>query len=152
MFTRRIPKDSQHILARADTFLHPPQNVVIHCTRSTVWRIQFYYTRQHACLQRVCALTVGVSRKWAGVDNVWEQEKPEARKMPVNRADSYMSGARFVRRRVDVPEILFALQFYFMAFGMVLVVIYGTSFNYLYSTGYSIFRSDSFAESSGTSA
>ena len=43
-------------------------------------------------------LTVCVTRKWAGVDSAWEQEKPEARKMPVNRADSHLSGARFVRR------------------------------------------------------
>ena len=35
---------------------------------------------------------------WAGVDNAWEQEKPEARKMLLNRADSHTSGARFVRR------------------------------------------------------
>jgi len=33
---------------------------------------------------------------WAGVDNAWEQKKLEARKMPVNRADSHTSGARFV--------------------------------------------------------
>jgi len=33
---------------------------------------------------------------WAGVDKVWEQEKPEARKMLVNRAESHTSGARFV--------------------------------------------------------
>jgi hypothetical protein len=33
---------------------------------------------------------------WAGVDNVWEQEKLEARKMLLNRADSHTSGARFV--------------------------------------------------------
>jgi len=30
------------------------------------------------------------------VDNAWEQEKPEARKMLVNRAESHTSGARFV--------------------------------------------------------
>jgi len=40
--------------------------------------------------------TVCVTRVWAGVDNVWEQEKPEARKMLVNRAESHTSGARFV--------------------------------------------------------
>jgi len=34
---------------------------------------------------------------WAGVDSVWEQEKIEARKMLLNRADSHTSGARFVR-------------------------------------------------------
>jgi hypothetical protein len=33
---------------------------------------------------------------WAGVDNAWEQEKPEARKMLVNAAESHTSGARFV--------------------------------------------------------
>jgi hypothetical protein len=42
--------------------------------------------------------TVCVTRKWAGVDNVWEQKKLEARKMLLNRADSHLSGARFVRR------------------------------------------------------
>jgi hypothetical protein len=31
------------------------------------------------------------------VDNAWEQEKLEARKMLLNRADSHTSGARFVR-------------------------------------------------------
>jgi hypothetical protein len=35
---------------------------------------------------------------WAGVDFVWEQEKPEARKMLENAAESHTSGARFVRR------------------------------------------------------
>jgi hypothetical protein len=39
------------------------------------------------------------------VDSVWEQEKLEARKMLVNRAESHTSGARFVRRRfVEVPH------------------------------------------------
>jgi hypothetical protein len=33
---------------------------------------------------------------WAGVDSVWEQEKPEARKMLENGAESHTSGARFV--------------------------------------------------------
>jgi hypothetical protein len=35
---------------------------------------------------------------WVGVDSAWEQdaERLEARKMPVNRADSHTSGARFV--------------------------------------------------------
>jgi hypothetical protein len=35
---------------------------------------------------------------WVGVDNAWEQEKLEARKMFVNRAESHTSGARFVTR------------------------------------------------------
>jgi hypothetical protein len=41
-------------------------------------------------------LTACVTCVWAGVDKVWEQEKPEARKMLVNRAESHTSGARFV--------------------------------------------------------
>jgi hypothetical protein len=35
---------------------------------------------------------------WAGVDNAWEQEKLEARKMLENAAESHTSGARFVGR------------------------------------------------------
>jgi len=35
---------------------------------------------------------------WVGVDNAWEQEKLEARKMLENGADSHTSGARFVGR------------------------------------------------------
>jgi hypothetical protein len=34
---------------------------------------------------------------WAGVENVREQEKPEARKMLEKDAESHTSGARFVR-------------------------------------------------------
>ena len=41
-------------------------------------------------------LTVGVSGLWVGVDNAWEQEKPEARKMLENREDSHKSTARCV--------------------------------------------------------
>ena len=40
--------------------------------------------------------TVCVTCVWAGVDNVWEQEKLEARKMLENAAESHTSGARFV--------------------------------------------------------
>ncbi len=40
--------------------------------------------------------TVCVTCVWAGVDNAWEQEKPEARKLLENAADSHTSGARFV--------------------------------------------------------
>ena len=49
-------------------------------------------------------LTVCVTCVWAGVDNAWEQENLEARKMPVNRAESHTSGARFV-------SPLFAVRF-----------------------------------------
>jgi len=43
-------------------------------------------------------LTVCVTGAGADVDSVWEQKKPEARKMLVNRADSPASSARFVGR------------------------------------------------------
>jgi len=38
---------------------------------------------------------------WAGVDNAWEQEKLEARKMLENAAESHTSGARFVGTLLD---------------------------------------------------
>jgi len=34
--------------------------------------------------------------RWAGWENVWEQEKPEARKILENAAESPASSARFV--------------------------------------------------------
>jgi len=49
-------------------------------------------------LTDVCGLTVCVTCVWAGVDSAWEQEKLEARKMLLNRADSHTSGARGVGR------------------------------------------------------
>jgi len=39
---------------------------------------------------------------WAGVDSAWEQEKPEARKMLENAAESHTSGARFVGQCVNL--------------------------------------------------
>ena len=46
--------------------------------------------------KKTCGLTVCVTCVWAGVDNAWEQEKLEARKMLENAAESHTSGARFV--------------------------------------------------------
>jgi hypothetical protein len=43
--------------------------------------------------------TVCVSRWWAGVDSLREQEKPEARKMLENGAESHQSAARCVSLR-----------------------------------------------------
>jgi hypothetical protein len=43
---------------------------------------------------------------WAGVDNAWEQEKLEARKMPENGAESPASSARCVRRTHQTPTFL----------------------------------------------
>ena len=44
---------------------------------------------------------------WAGVDSVWEQEKPEARKMLENAGESHTSGARFVGRFFDNRLVVF---------------------------------------------
>jgi len=41
---------------------------------------------------------------WAGVDSAWEQEKPEARKMLENAAESHTSGARFVGQPLRLPK------------------------------------------------
>jgi hypothetical protein len=46
---------------------------------------------------------------WAGVDNVWEQKKLEARKMLENAADSHTSGARFVGQFLSFTENLLDL-------------------------------------------
>jgi hypothetical protein len=44
---------------------------------------------------------MSVTGVWAGVDSVWEQRKPEARKMlAVGAAESPASSARFVSRRL----------------------------------------------------
>lgn len=46
--------------------------------------------------------TVCITGAEAGVDSAWEQRKLEARKMPVNRADSPASSARGVGRWMNV--------------------------------------------------
>ena len=46
--------------------------------------------------RQACGLTVCVTGAGAGVDNVWEQEKLEARKTLVNRTESPASSARGV--------------------------------------------------------
>jgi hypothetical protein len=50
------------------------------------------------CFALLTCPTVCVTRVWAGVDSLWEQEKLEARKMLENAAESHTSGARFVGR------------------------------------------------------
>ena len=45
-------------------------------------------------------LTVCVTCVWASVDSAWEQEKPKARKMLENAAESHTSGARCVSPRI----------------------------------------------------
>ena len=52
----------------------------------------------------LCPPTACVTCVWAGVDNAWEQEKPEARKMLVNRADSHTSGAPMKMRDIIFYE------------------------------------------------
>jgi len=44
---------------------------------------------------------------WAGVDSVWEQEKPEARKMLENAAESHTSDARFVSPLLTLQDLFF---------------------------------------------
>ena len=51
-------------------------------------------------------LTACVTRWWAGVDSVWEQEKLEARKMLENATESPASSARCVRRFFIVQDSL----------------------------------------------
>jgi hypothetical protein len=41
-------------------------------------------------------LTVCVTGRWAGVDNAWEQEKLDARKMLEKPHRTHLSSARFV--------------------------------------------------------
>ena len=69
------------------------------------------------CFDITSRLTVCVTCVWAGVDNVWEQEKLEARKMLVNRADSHTacpelvegSGARGVGQFCAFRDSLFTI-------------------------------------------
>ena len=49
----------------------------------------------------VLSLTVCVTGAGAGVDNAWEQEKLEVRKMLGNATESPASSARFVSRAYD---------------------------------------------------
>ena len=56
--------------------------------------------------------TVCVTRVWAGVDNAWEQEKPEARKKPENAADSHTSGARCVSLPIFARRFFIDLLFF----------------------------------------
>ena len=48
--------------------------------------------------------TVCVTGAGADVDSAWEQNKLEARKILVNRAESPASSARFVRRKHRTPD------------------------------------------------
>ena len=54
------------------------------------------------------SLTACVTCVWAGVDNVWEQEELEARKILANAAESHTSGARFVGRFYCFTYLLLA--------------------------------------------
>jgi hypothetical protein len=58
-------------------------------------RFVIYFSLNRFYFARVVP-TVCVTCVWAGVDNVWEQENAEARKMLENAAESHTSGARFV--------------------------------------------------------
>jgi len=60
-----------------------------------------------------CRRTVCVTRKWAGVDKDEKREKLEARKMLLNRADSHLSGARFVGRFWIAQDSLLEKRHYY---------------------------------------
>ena len=62
--------------------------------------IEYPLPQHHENCRMVCV--IGLS---AGVDNVGEQKKLEARKMPVNRADSHKSAARFVRSVLSLDAL-----------------------------------------------
>jgi hypothetical protein len=64
-------------------------NVMVFMSRLKVERLT-------VCVIPACSLR-GTGR-WAGVDNAWEQEKLEAKKMLENAAESHLSSACFVRR------------------------------------------------------
>jgi hypothetical protein len=51
--------------------------------------------------------SVCVTGRWAGVDNAWEQENPEARKLLENEYESHLSCACFVGRPLlrDVSKL-----------------------------------------------
>jgi hypothetical protein len=51
-----------------------------------------------------CQLTVCVTGGGTGVDNVWEQEKLEARKMLENAAESPPSSARCVSQPLELDD------------------------------------------------
>ena len=46
--------------------------------------------------------TASVTRKWAGVEKDWKWEQLEAGKELEKRADSHLSGARIVGRRLTL--------------------------------------------------
>ena len=54
--------------------------------------------------------TACVTRKWAGEDSFRDVDSAEAWKMPVNRAESHLSGARFVRCALDFKVFGFRAQ------------------------------------------
>jgi hypothetical protein len=75
-------------------------------------------------------LTVGVTGAGAGVDSAWEQEKPEVRKMLVNRAESPASSARcvgfFVAYRLSSTRLAICFASRFSSFSII-SCIYGTT-------------------------
>jgi hypothetical protein len=70
------------------------------------WKFAAPMARRVASEPSVCVTCV-----WAGVDNAWEQEKLEARKMPENAAESHTSGARFVSLLLTLENLLLFIIF-----------------------------------------
>ena len=67
----------------------------------------FFQDRLAVTLSITQRPTVCVTCVWAGVDNAWEQEKLEARKILENGAESHTSGARFVGTLLTLQNLFF---------------------------------------------
>jgi hypothetical protein len=70
------------------TFARLSSEFLVLCMTSQFNQFQFLAGRPTAC----------VTRKWAGLDSAEEQKKLEAKRKPVKRGDSHLSGARCVGR------------------------------------------------------
>jgi hypothetical protein len=60
------------------------------CRRATAFR------DEAECLETVC-----VTARWTDVDNAWEQEKLEARKLLENGDESHLFSARYVGQLLE---------------------------------------------------
>jgi hypothetical protein len=70
--------------------------------------LNYYPSTLNKSTVRTCRPTVCVTGAGADVDSVWEQKKPEARKLLENRAESHLSAARFVghTRRIQDAMVI----------------------------------------------
>lgn len=95
-FTRRFTSISRAEIVPPASFSRCKKSSMILDDGSFVLILAHYFSRSR--------LTVCVTGLWADWVTAWEQDKPEARKMLVNRADSHKSSARGVRPRSRKQE------------------------------------------------